>query len=58
MDREKILEAMKTLKAVCEEGECSNRCPFYYKNKCYITYHAPVLWKTNEPEPWKAYKEE
>lgn len=60
VSREKIIEAMKTIKAVCENynGECSESCPFSDKEECYISVADPLVWVINEPdETWKAYKE-
>lgn len=62
MEREKINEAMETIKTVCREQlVCNDECPFYVKGingeiLCYIQINRPDHWFTNSiNKHWKAY---
>lgn len=54
MDKEKIVEAMETIKTICREHlECNGECPFYinikgikYDNMCYVRLVSPEHWFT------------
>lgn len=66
MDRKKIIEAMETIKAVCERYPlCASACPFLVENtgtwesNCYIRRSTPSNWEINEADRfWRAYKKD
>lgn len=53
---EKIINALKLIKSVCEDHKCEN-CPFLiYENECGITYNEPDDWSINDYNEWRAFK--
>lgn len=63
MDKEKIIQALVTIKEICEEHRLCTDCPFRGARDrdgyitCSIKNHVPKNWTISiEPEPWKAFK--
>ena len=55
--KEDIAEALKVIKSVCEDNDCST-CPFGNKNSfCLIKGMTPNAWKINsETDTWRALR--
>lgn len=55
-DNKTIVEALKTIKEVCEEHTHCGNCPFH-TNKCIIQNVCPDDWNILEspPKVWKAF---
>ena len=55
--KEDIVEALKVIKSVCEDNDCST-CPFGNKNSfCLIKGMTPNAWKINsETDVWRALR--
>lgn len=62
INRDKILDALRTLKDVCtlqgSEEMCCYHCPLSDGTVCMVIEHgAPETWALNEPEKdWRAFK--
>ena len=56
MNKEKILEALKTIQRVCENHQCDT-CPFTgYDDVCIIQARAPIDWVIgDEGTHWRAF---
>ena len=53
---EKLLEALNTIKAVCEDAISCDECPLSHLTtaRCLLT-KTPVMWTINNPTAmWKA----
>ena len=55
MEKEKLIDALKTIKETCRENECS-RCPLGNSNDdCLLMTLTPYDWCINEPGAvWRA----
>lgn len=54
MDKEKIIDALKTIRDVCDDSTCTD-CPFGRDYHCMIKEYDPVEWMVNEKdEKWYA----
>lgn len=60
MEKEKILEALRMIKKVCEAYADCTKCPFRNWERlsgCHFKDIAPVHWCLDESEePWRAFK--
>lgn len=61
MNEEKIIGALKTIKKVCEESDCTDtKCPFCIDATCCIKNNSPEEWEIkdiDELEKIKFFKE-
>lgn len=58
-DYEKIIEALKIIKEVCEKSDCTNsKCPLYKVGigNCYIKYGDPEEWEIKDVENLEVIK--
>ena len=57
VEAKSILTALKIIKTVCEDNDCST-CPFGNKNSyCLIKDMTPNAWKINsETDTWRALR--
>ena len=55
--QEEILQALRTIKAVCENNVCYvGNCPFERNDcACCLQEIAPEDWVINDGEQWKAF---
>lgn len=55
MDYQKIYEALRTIKEVCDnntEFDCCQKCPLGKADgTCYVTRREPDKWKLKKPDP-------
>ena len=57
MEKEKVLEAVNTLKKLCEEMEDCDECPIRGGNSgCYVRDGFPADWEIEPHEKWKVFK--
>lgn len=56
VSRDKIIDALKTIREVCAENECSS-CPIRNnENMCMLDdENAPLDWVLNDSEDWRAF---
>lgn len=61
MEREEILNALKTIKRTCDENEKCPTCPLRNPNNenvCYVSRGTPNTWKIQgEENLWTAFEE-
>lgn len=56
MTREKVLEALCTIKDVCETHDDCGVCPLRNSyGKCTINNEIPNMWSITWEENWKAF---
>lgn len=59
MEEEKIIEALKVIKKVCQTYDDCAKCPFRnweLLSKCHLKDVEPAYWCFNAPEePWRAF---
>ena len=59
ISREKILEALETIKEVCEEANSCSNCPLRDWNfECMLITQQPYTWKlVSDTTPWRAFED-
>lgn len=54
---EEILQALRTLKSLCDHFASCEACPCYVSGECGIRVSAPAQYAINEPEEkWCAFR--
>lgn len=60
MEKEKIVEALRVIKKVCQTYDNCKECPFrnwQQPSGCHFRDIAPVHWCLSESEePWRAFR--
>ena len=56
MDKNEIINALKTIKEVCEMNYCGE-CPLRMEvDECTLQRYAPYEWVINDTDNWIAFK--
>lgn len=56
MEREKIIEALQTIKNTCNEFKHCNSCPLGCGYGCIVNDKSPNTWEITQDHIWRAVK--